>query len=96
MAQLDSASDSDSDGWRFESVWVRHSKTFAFCKGLFFGDRKQRQIKRIAFEFVARSGHTTGEIFSKSLLTVSSLNEIPTVCHLSILNTSPVSTMVPS
>lgn len=36
MAQLDSASDSDSDGWRFESVWVRHSKTFAFCKGLFF------------------------------------------------------------
>lgn len=27
MAQLDSASDSDSDGWRFESVWVRHSKT---------------------------------------------------------------------
>lgn len=24
MAQLDSASDSDSDGWRFESVWVRH------------------------------------------------------------------------
>ncbi len=35
MAQLDSASDSDSDGWRFESVWVRHSKTFAFCKGLF-------------------------------------------------------------
>ena len=36
MAQLDSASDSDSDGWRFESVWVRHTKTFAFCKGLFF------------------------------------------------------------
>lgn len=35
MAQLDSASDSDSDGWRFESVWVRHTKTFAFCKGLF-------------------------------------------------------------
>ena len=35
MAQLDSASDSDSDGWRFESVWVRHSKTFAICKGLF-------------------------------------------------------------
>ena len=35
MAQLDSASDSDSDGWRFESVWVRHFKTFAFCKGLF-------------------------------------------------------------
>lgn len=35
MAQLDSASDSDSDGWRFESVWVRHSKAFAFCKGLF-------------------------------------------------------------
>ena len=26
MAQLDSASDSDSDGWRFESVWVRHEK----------------------------------------------------------------------
>lgn len=26
MAQLDSASDSDSDGWRFESVWVHHSK----------------------------------------------------------------------
>ena len=26
MAQLDSASDSDSDGWRFESVWVRHKK----------------------------------------------------------------------
>lgn len=35
MAQLDSASDSDSDGWRFESVWVRHFKTFAFYKGLF-------------------------------------------------------------
>ena len=32
MAQLDSASDSDSDGWRFESVWVRHSKTFARAK----------------------------------------------------------------
>ena len=26
MAQLDSASDSDSDGWRFESVWVHHCK----------------------------------------------------------------------
>lgn len=24
MAQLDSASDSDSDGWRFKSAWVRH------------------------------------------------------------------------
>ncbi len=27
MAQLDSASDSDSDGWRFESVWVRHLRS---------------------------------------------------------------------
>lgn len=27
MAQLDSASDSDSDGWRFKSAWVYHSKT---------------------------------------------------------------------
>lgn len=35
MAQLDSASDSDSDGWRFESVWVRHSKTFASAKVFF-------------------------------------------------------------
>lgn len=35
MAQLDSASDSDSDGWRFESVWVRHSKTFALAKVFF-------------------------------------------------------------
>ena len=57
MAQLDSASDSDSDGWRFESVWVRHIKTFVSAKVFFFGDRKQRQIKRVAFEFVVRSGH---------------------------------------
>ena len=51
---------------RYKSAWVRHSKTFAFCKGLFFAyqtdsvpvaDRKQRQIKRVAFDFVARSGH---------------------------------------
>ena len=35
MAQLDSASDSDSDGWRFESVWVRHTKTFV-CAKVFF------------------------------------------------------------
>ncbi len=27
MAQPDSASDSDSDGWRFKSAWVYHSKT---------------------------------------------------------------------
>ena len=26
MAQPDSASDSDSDGWRFESAWVYHKK----------------------------------------------------------------------
>ena len=26
MAQLDSASDSDSDGWRFESVWVHQTR----------------------------------------------------------------------
>lgn len=66
MAQLDSASDSDSDGWRFESVWVRHFKTFVSAKVFFYAcqtdsvpvaDRKQRQIKRVAFEFVARSGH---------------------------------------
>ncbi len=36
MAQLDSASDSDSDGWRFESVWVRHFKTFVSAKVFFF------------------------------------------------------------
>ena len=35
MAQLDSASDSDSDGWRFESVWVRHFKTFVSAKVFF-------------------------------------------------------------
>ncbi len=35
MAQLDSASDSDSDGWRFESVWVRHFKTFVNAKVFF-------------------------------------------------------------
>lgn len=27
MAQLDSASDSDSDGWRFKSAWVYHKDT---------------------------------------------------------------------
>ncbi len=36
MAQLDSASDSDSDGWRFESVWVRHFKTFVSAKVFFY------------------------------------------------------------
>lgn len=35
MAQLDSASDSDSDGWRFKSAWVRHSKTFVSAKVFF-------------------------------------------------------------
>lgn len=33
MAQLDSASDSDSDGWRFKSAWVYHSKTAIFYSG---------------------------------------------------------------
>lgn len=36
MAQLDSASDSDSDGWRFESVWVRHLRPLRFAKVFFF------------------------------------------------------------
>lgn len=65
MAQLDSASDSDSDGWRFESVWVRHFRSlqtqrpFSCYKtySVPVADRKQRQIKRVAFDFVARSGH---------------------------------------
>ena len=35
MAQPDSASDSDSDGWRFESVWVRHSKCRGFTSAFF-------------------------------------------------------------
>ena len=35
MAQLDSASDSDSDGWRFESVWVRHLRPLRFAKVFF-------------------------------------------------------------
>ena len=33
MAQLDSAPDSDSGGWRFESAWMHHSKPLALRKG---------------------------------------------------------------
>lgn len=36
MAQLDSASDSDSDGWRFESVWVRHLRSLPSRQRPFF------------------------------------------------------------
>ena len=35
MAQLDSASDSDSDGWRFKSAWVYHSNPTTLCCGVF-------------------------------------------------------------
>ena len=33
MAQLDSASDSDSDGWRFKSAWVYHSNPATYVVG---------------------------------------------------------------
>lgn len=36
MAQLDSASDSDSDGWRFKSVWVRHLRSLPSRQRPFF------------------------------------------------------------
>lgn len=48
MAQLDSASDSDSDGWRFESVWVRHSKSLVI-KGFF-----HKAPKRILYPLLTR------------------------------------------
>lgn len=50
MAQLDSASDSDSDGWRFESVWVRHFKTFV-CAKVFFMLAKKVTLSAWLFFF---------------------------------------------
>ena len=52
MAQLDSASDSDSDGWRFESVWVRHFKTFVSAK-VFFMLAKKVTLSAWLFFFCA-------------------------------------------
>ena len=54
MAQLDSASDSDSDGWRFESVWVRHFKTFVCAKVFFMLAKKSRCLRGFSFFAILR------------------------------------------
>lgn len=57
MAQLDSASDSDSDGWRFKSAWVYHSNPATLCCGVSFLSLPYRTILATA---------TNSCLFSKS------------------------------
>ena len=68
MAQLDSASDSDSDGWRFESVWVRHTKTFVSAKVFFM------LAKRIQYLLLTRLTLRVAIAITLALLATSPLN----------------------